>query len=150
MRGAPPPERVPVAGIDLLAAAVLFQGGSRRSEAAALRWADVRYLKNGCAQALRDLRARRRVHARTARTLEHHQGGSMSTANNYVAALQGRAIGRRPTAASRQGRRHVGAYVPPATARQLRVIAAQEDTSTQALIEQAIEMLFRSRSRAGR
>ena len=94
------------------------------------------------------------VHAfiacRTARTLEHHQGGSMSTTNNYAAALQGRAPGRRPTAASRQGRRHVGAYVPPATARQLRVIAAQEDSSTQALIEQAIEMLFRSRSRAAR
>ena len=28
-----------------------------------------------------------RVHTRTARTLEHHQGGSMSTANNYAAAL---------------------------------------------------------------
>ena len=74
----------------------------------------------------------------------------MSTTNNYAAALQGRAPGRRPTAASRQGRRHVGAYVPPDVARQLRVIAAQEDTSTQALIEQAIEMLFRSRSRAAR
>ena len=71
----------------------------------------------------------------------------MSTANNYAAALQGRAPGRRPTAASRQGRRHVGAYVPPDVARQLRVIAAQEDTSTQALIEQAIEMLFRHRAR---
>ena len=38
-----------------------------------------------------------------ARTLEHHQGGSMSTANNYAAALQGRAPGRRPTAASAGG-----------------------------------------------
>ena len=73
-----------------------------------------------------------------------------TTGNNYAAALQGRAPGRRPTAASRQGRRHVGAYVPPATARQLRVIAAQEDTSTQALIEQAIEMLFQSRAGAAR
>ena len=33
---------------------------------------------------------------------------------------------------------------------QLRVIAAQEDTSTQALIEQAIEMLFRSRTGAAK
>ena len=74
----------------------------------------------------------------------------MSTANNYAAALQGRAPGRRPTTASRQGRKHVGAYVPPDVARQLRVIAAQEDTSTQALIEQAIEMLFRSRATAAR
>ena len=70
------------------------------------------------------------IACRTARTLEHHQGGSMSTTNNYAAALQGRAPGRRPTAASRQGRRHVGAYVPPDVARQLRVIAAQEDSST--------------------
>ena len=38
--------------LDKAIAAVLFQGGLRRSEAAALRWADVRYLKNGCAQAL--------------------------------------------------------------------------------------------------
>ena len=63
-----------------------------------------------------------------------------------AAAPQGRAPGRRPTAASRQGRRHVGAYVPPATARQLRVIAAQEDTSTQALIMEGIERVFQARS----
>ena len=69
-----------------------------------------------------------------------------TTANNYAAALQGRAPGRRPTAASRQGRRHVGAYVPPDTARQLRVIAAQEDSSVQQLIEQAIELLFADRA----
>ena len=37
-------------------------------------------------------------------------------------------------AATRQGKRHVGAYVDPDVARRLRVIAAQEDTSTQALI----------------
>ena len=74
----------------------------------------------------------------------------MSTGNTYAAALQGRAPSRRPTAASRQGRRHVGAYVPPDVARQLRVIAAQEDTSTQALIEQAIEMLFQSRAGAAK
>ena len=68
-----------------------------------------------------------------------------TTGNGYAAALQGRAPGRRPTAASRQGRRHVGAYVDQDTARQLRVLAAQEDTSTQALIVEAIGLLFRSR-----
>ena len=68
-----------------------------------------------------------------------------TTGNTYAAALQGRAPGRRPAAASRQGRRHVGAYVPPDVARQLRVIGAQEDSSTQALIEEAIAMLFRHR-----
>ena len=69
----------------------------------------------------------------------------MSTGNNYAAALQGRAPGRRLTAASRQGRRHVGAYVAPDVAHRLRVLAAVEDTSTQALIEQALAMLFQSR-----
>ena len=73
----------------------------------------------------------------------------MSTANTYAAALRGRAPGRRPTAASRQGRRHVGAYVAPDVAHRLRVLAAVEDTSTQALIEQAIEMLFQSRGAGG-
>ena len=78
------------------------------------------------------------VHAFIVRTLEQREhpnttrGGSMSSPNTYATALQDSAPGRRPTAASRQGRRHVGAYVPPKVARQLRVIAAQEDSSTQA------------------
>ena len=68
--------------------------------------------------------------------------------NSFADALRGdssSAPKRRPTATSRQGRKHVGAYVDPDVARQLRVIAAAEDTSTQALIEEAIEMLFQSR-----
>ena len=52
---------------------------------------------------------------------------------------------RTTTAAARVGLRHVGAYVQPALARQLRVIAAQEDSSTQALIVEAIEMLLQAR-----
>ena len=72
----------------------------------------------------------------------------MNTGNSYAAALQDRAPGRRPTAASRQGRRHVGCYVPPDVARQLRVLAATEDSSTQALIVEAIGLLFRSRGLA--
>ena len=89
------------------------------------------------------------VIVRTLEQCEHSntiRGSISSTANTYAAALQGRAPGRRPTAASRQGRKRVGAYVSPGGARQLRVLAAQEDTSTQAPIEQAIELLFRSRA----
>ena len=56
----------------------------------------------------------------------------MSTASTYAAALQGREPSRRPTAA--RGRRHVGAYVPPDVARQLRVRAPRGHSSTQALI----------------
>ena len=57
---------------------------------------------------------------------------------------------RRPVAATRQGRKHVGAYVDPDVARHLRVIAAQEDTSVQTLIVKAIGMLFRSRTGAAK
>lgn len=66
--------------------------------------------------------------------------------NKFAEALQpDSSPSRRPTAASRQGRKHVGAYVDPAVARQLRVLAAAEDSSVQQLVEEAIEMLFRSR-----
>ena len=72
--------------------------------------------------------------------------------NSFADALRGdsssSAPSRRPV--SRQGRKHVGAYVDPTVARQLRVIAAAEDTSTQALIEEAIEMLFQSRKQGPR
>ncbi len=74
--------------------------------------------------------------------------------NSFADALRGDSSSstprRRPGAVSRQGRKHVGAYVDPAVARQLRVIAAAEDTSTQALIEEAIEMLFQSRKHGPR
>ena len=73
----------------------------------------------------------------------------MNTASFADALTQdGTAPSRRPVAVSRQGKKHVGAYVDPAVARQLRVIAAGEDTSTQALIEEAIGMLFQSRGTA--
>ena len=67
--------------------------------------------------------------------------------SKFADALQAPAEpSRRPVAASRQGRRHVGAYVTPDVARQLRVIAAQEDTSVQALIVEGIERVFQARS----
>jgi len=76
-------------------------------------------------------------------------GASTTRPNSYAAALQGRAPGCRPKAAGRQGRRHTGAYVDPEVARQHRVLAAQEDTSTQALIKQPIELLFQAHRRGG-
>ena len=70
--------------------------------------------------------------------------------NKFAAALQPRSSqsDHRTAAVSRQGRKHVGAYVDPAVARRLRVIAAAEDTSVQQLIEEAIAALFQSRSTA--
>ena len=66
----------------------------------------------------------------------------MSSPNTYAAALQGSAPGRRPTAASRQGRKHVDVYVAPDVAHCLRVLAAVENTTTQRLIEEGIELVF--------
>ena len=47
-------------------------------------------------------------------------------------------------APSRQGRKHVDAYVDADMARQLRVLAAERDTTTQALIVEAIGLLFQA------
>ena len=56
------------------------------------------------------------------------------------------ASGRRAAPASRQGRKHVGVYVTPEVAQALRIAAAQENTSVQAIIEQAIASWLESRS----
>ena len=90
MGGAPGARAAERGAVDKAIVAVLFQGGLRRSEAAALTWADVqdatdgagilvrvrrsktdqdgtaadvRYLKNGCASALRQLRDRLTGHS---------------------------------------------------------------------------------------
>ena len=104
--------------VDKAIVAVLFQGGLRRSEAAALRWADVqdaadgrgivvyvrrsktdqdgtaadvRYLKNGCAAAIRQLRDRLTV----------RRSGLRPTATAPVlGGLNGQSIARRLTAAA--------------------------------------------------
>ena len=99
--------------------AVLFQGGLRRSEAAALRWADVqdaadgrgivvyvrrsktdqdgtaadvRYLKNGCAAALRQLRDRLTV---------QRSGLRPDGTAQVLGGINGQSIARRLTAAAR-------------------------------------------------
>jgi len=53
---------------------------------------------------------------------------------------------------SRRGRprretRHIGGHFPPETVKQLRFIAVEEDTTSQALLEEALELLFRSRGK---
>ena len=49
-----------------------------------------------------------------------------------------------PMNPSRQGTKHIGGYFSPEVSRQLRMIAAAEDTSNQKLPE-ALDMLFQSR-----
>ena len=104
--------------LDKAIAAVLFQGGLRRSEAAALRWADVqdaadgrgivvyvrqsktdqdgtaadvRYLKNGCAAALRQLRDRLTV---------QRSGLRPDGTAQVLGGINGQSIARRLTAAA--------------------------------------------------
>jgi len=43
---------------------------------------------------------------------------------------------------SRQGKRLVAGHFPPAVAKQLKVLAAEEETSIQALLEEALNLLF--------
>ena len=68
--------------------------------------------------------------------------------NRFAAAVQTPAEpGRRPAAATRQGKKHVGAYVEPAIARQLRIIAAAEDSSVQKLVEEGIARVLQDRGK---
>jgi hypothetical protein len=51
------------------------------------------------------------------------------------------------TPPSRRGQKAVTAYLDPDAVRQLKHIAADEDTTTQALMKEALNELFRSRGK---
>lgn len=46
---------------------------------------------------------------------------------------------------SRRAAKHIGGYFDPSVSKQLRAIALEEDSSVQALLAEAINMLFQSR-----
>jgi hypothetical protein len=48
----------------------------------------------------------------------------------------------------RDGKRFVGGHFHPEVARQLRMIAAEDDTTIQALMEEAVDLLFAKKGRA--
>ena len=48
----------------------------------------------------------------------------------------------RPRAPSRHGKRLIGGHFPASVARDLKILAAEEGTSVQALLEEALELLF--------
>lgn len=52
-----------------------------------------------------------------------------------------------PRPPSREGRKGVAFWVDPAAARQLRLIAADEDRTVQSLMEEALDLLFQARGR---
>lgn len=51
---------------------------------------------------------------------------------------------RRP---SREGKRLIGGHFPPHIAKQLKILAAEEGTSVQALLEEALDLLFVKKGR---
>lgn len=48
---------------------------------------------------------------------------------------------------SRDGRRFLGGHFDPTVVRQMKMLAAEEDTTTQALLEEALDMLFVKKGR---
>ncbi len=52
-----------------------------------------------------------------------------------------------PKRPSRQGVKHIGGYFDPVVSKQLRTIAIDEDSSVQALLGEALDMLFQSRGK---
>ena len=46
---------------------------------------------------------------------------------------------------SRRNTKHIGGHYDPIVSKQLRALAVEEDTSVQALLAEAIDMLFQSR-----
>lgn len=48
---------------------------------------------------------------------------------------------------SREGRRFLGGHFDPKVVRQMKLLAVEEDTTTQALLEEALDMLFVKKGR---
>ena len=70
---------------------------------------------------------------------------SMAT-NRFAQALQENSAALAPPRRrSGDGGRHIGGYFDPAVAKQLRVLAANEDRTITALLAEALDLLFESR-----
>ena len=68
--------------------------------------------------------------------------------NKFTAAMKEGSAAAAPAprqAASSRGAKHIGGYFTPEVSRQLRMIAASEDTSIQNLLAESLDMLFHSR-----
>lgn len=73
-----------------------------------------------------------------------NEDGAEDVARTFEAAEMPRARNQRPV---RVGKRFVGGHFDPEVARQLRIIAAEDDTSIQELLEEAIQLLFLKKGR---
>jgi hypothetical protein len=52
-----------------------------------------------------------------------------------------------PTKAPREGLKHIGGYFDPVVSKQMRTLALEEEGSVQALLAEALDMLFHSRGK---
>ena len=77
-------------------------------------------------------------------------GPALPPTATIPAAAEVRAVEARktPLAPSRRGKRVVSAYIDPGAAKQLRVLAASNETTTRALLEEALNDLFRKYARS--
>ena len=70
----------------------------------------------------------------------------MAKSNQFADLLNKHPPG--PAASPITGRgKHIGGYFGPAIARQLKSLAAEEDTTVQELVAEALDMLFQSRNK---
>ena len=75
------------------------------------------------------------------------------TSNQFAAALKSRAPAPEPPTPDRSSspakgsvkRKHVGGYFAPAVAKQLRLLASEEETTLQELLREALTLLFAKR-----
>ena len=75
------------------------------------------------------------------------------TSNQFAAALKSRAPAPEPPTPDRSPspakgsakRKHVGGYFAPAVAKQLRLLASEEETTLQELLREALTLLFAKR-----
>lgn len=66
--------------------------------------------------------------------------------NKFATALKPKGT-RSERGRPRRETRHIGGHFPPETVKQLRLLAVEEDTTSQALLEEALELLFQSRGK---
>ena len=73
--------------------------------------------------------------------------------NDFASALKSRAASPSPAPAARSAspsksgakRKHIGGYFSPAVAKQLRLLATEEETTIQELLTEALTLLFAKR-----
>lgn len=73
-------------------------------------------------------------------TVQKRQANALQAVLDRQATVPPQTVGsHRP---SRSGKRLIGGHFPPDVAKHLKILAAEEGTSVQALLEEALDLLF--------